>query len=173
MGEVSELESLPALAAADQADGDTFDRERCFFRIDDDRRELWIFGDENDLRLRVYGDAASLEWRQQEPNSLWLKHAHKPVELVRSGGAGLGAAAHANSRLPSGHPEGYLEAFANVYRHFAAQVRAHGGNGNGGGPAPRAVPGITAALRGMAFIETVVAASQSQQKWHAFPAVAD
>ena len=149
-----------------------------FLRFDNGARGVLVAsqictGDENDLRLRVYGDAASLEWRQQEPNSLWLKHAHKPVELVRSGGSGLGAAAHANSRLPSGHPEGYLEAFANVYRHFAAQVRAHGGNGNGGGPAPRAVPGITAALRGMAFIETVVAASKSQQKWHAFPAVAD
>ena len=147
-----------------------------FLRFDNGARGVLVAsqictGDENDLRLRVYGDAASLEWRQQEPNSLWIKHAHKPVELVRSGGAGLGAAAHANSRLPSGHPEGYLEAFANVYRHFAAQVRAHGGNGNGGGPAPRAVPGITAALRGMAFIETVVAASKSQQKWHAFPNV--
>jgi hypothetical protein len=74
-------------------------------------------------------------------------------------------------RLPSGHPEGYLEAFANVYRHFAAQVRTHGGNGNGD-PAPRPVPGIKAALRGMAFIETVVAASKSAQKWHAFPDVA-
>ena len=127
-------------------------------------------GEENDLRLRVYGDAASLDWRQQEPNSLWLKHAHKPTELVRSGGPGLSAAARAHSRLPSGHPEGYLEAFANVYRHFAAQVRGRGGNGNGG-PAPGAVPGIKAALRGMAFIETVVAASKSAQKWHAFPDV--
>jgi hypothetical protein len=73
--------------------------------------------------------------------------------------------------LPSGHPEGYLEAFANVYRHFAAQIRAHGG-GDNLGPAPRPVPGIAAALRGMAFIETVVAASKSPQKWHAFPDVA-
>jgi len=129
-------------------------------------------GEENDLRLRIYGDAASLDWRQQEPNSLWLKHAHKPAELVRSGGNGLGAATRAHSRLPSGHPEGYLEAFANVYRHFAAQVRAHGTNG-AGAVAPRPVPGIDAALRGMAFIETVVAASRSAQKWHAFPAVAE
>jgi predicted dehydrogenase len=146
-----------------------------FLRFDNGARGVLVAsqictGDENDLRLRVYGDAASLEWRQQEPNSLWLKHGHKPVELIRSGGDGLGAAARANSRLPSGHPEGYLEAFANVYRHFAAQVRVHGGNGNGG-PAPRAVPGIAAALRGMAFIETVVAASKSAQKWHAFPNV--
>ena len=73
--------------------------------------------------------------------------------------------------MPSGHPEGYLEAFANVYRHFAAQVRARGGSDDGG-PA-RPVPGIKAALRGMAFIETVVAASQSAQKWHAFPNVTD
>jgi len=127
-------------------------------------------GEENDLRLRVYGDAASLDWRQQEPSSLWLKHAHKPIELIRSGGPGLGAAARAHLRLPSGHPEGYLEAFANLYRHFAAQVRAHGGSDNGG-PAPRPVPGMKAALRGMAFIETVVAASKSDKKWHAFPDV--
>ena len=146
-----------------------------FLRFDNGARGVLVAsqictGDENDLRLRVYGDAASLEWRQQEPNSLWLKHAHKPVELIRSGGAGLGAAAHANSRLPSGHPEGYLEAFATVYRHLGAQGRAHGGNGTGG-PAPRAVRGIRGALPGMAFMETVVAASKSPQKWHAFPNV--
>jgi predicted dehydrogenase len=128
-------------------------------------------GDENDLRLRVYGDAASLEWRQQEPNTLTIRHAHKPAEVIRSGGPGLGAAARAHSRLPAGHPEGYLEAFANIYRNFAAQVRARADGGNGG-PAPRAVPGIRAALRGMAFIETVVAASKSAEKWHAFPDVA-
>ena len=144
-----------------------------FLRFDNGARGVLVAsqictGEENDLRLRVYGDAASLDWRQQEPNSLWLKHAHKPAEIIRSGGDGLGAAARAHSRLPSGHPEGYLEAFANVYRHFAAQVRAHGG-GATVGPAPRPVPGITAALRGMAFIETVVAASKSTQKWHAFP----
>ena len=69
--------------------------------------------------------------------------------------------------LPSGHPEGYLEAFANLYRTFAAQVRAHAA----GTTAAHAVPGIDAALRGMAFIDTVVAASASQKKWHAFPEV--
>jgi predicted dehydrogenase len=127
-------------------------------------------GEENDLRLRVYGDAASLDWRQQEPNSLTLKHGHKPIELIRSGGAGLSAAARAHSRLPAGHPEGYLEAFANVYRNFAAQVRAHNDGDNSAMVAP-AVAGIDAALRGMAFIETVVAASRSSEKWHAFPNV--
>jgi predicted dehydrogenase len=147
-----------------------------FLRFDNGARGVLVAsqictGDENDLRLRVYGDAASLEWRQQEPNSLVLKHAHKPTEILRNGGPTLSAAARAHSRLPSGHPEGYLDAFANVYRHFAAQVRARGGNDNGG-PA-RPVPGIKAALRGMAFIETVVAASKSAQKWHAFPNVAE
>jgi predicted dehydrogenase len=147
-----------------------------FLRFDNGARGVLIAsqictGDENALHLRVYGDAASLEWHQQEPNSLWLKHINKPTELIRSGGPSLGAAARAHARLPSGHPEGYLEAFANVYRNFAAQVRAHG-DGGSNGPAPRPVPGMKAALRGMAFIETVVAASKSAQKWHAFPDVA-
>ena len=102
-----------------------------FLRFDNGARGVLVAsqictGEENDLRLRVYGDAASLDWRQEEPNSLWLKHAHKPIELIRSGGTNFGAAARAHSRLPAGHPEGYLEAFANVYRNFAAQVRAHG-----------------------------------------------
>jgi predicted dehydrogenase len=124
-------------------------------------------GDENDLRLRVYGDAASLEWRQQEPNTLWLKPAHAPLQQLRTGGPGLGHAARAHARLPSGHPEGYLEAFGNLYRTFAAQVRAH----PSGTSTAHTVPGIEAALRGMAFIDTVVAASASAEKWHAFPEV--
>jgi predicted dehydrogenase len=126
-------------------------------------------GDENDLRLRVYGDAASLEWNQQDSNSLWIKHAHAPIELVRSASVGLDATAHAASRLPSGHPEGYIEAFANVYRSFAAHVRAR--DSDAASAELPFVPGIEAALRGMAFIETVVAASRSRAKWHAFPEV--
>jgi predicted dehydrogenase len=124
-------------------------------------------GDENDLRLRVYGDAASLEWHQQEPNSLWLKPALAPAQQLRTGGQGLSAAAHAHTRLPSGHPEGYLEAFANLYRTFAAQVRAYPASTS----AAHRVPDIDAALRGMAFIDTVVAASASAEKWHKFPEV--
>jgi predicted dehydrogenase len=126
-------------------------------------------GDENDLTLRVYGDVASLEWHQQEPNSLRIKHAHRPSELVRTGVGGIGSTARAHTRLPAGHPEGYLEAFANLYRNFAAQIRARKA---GGPPSPLPpVPGIDAAVRGMAFIETVVAASGSPQKWHPFPDV--
>jgi predicted dehydrogenase len=148
-----------------------------FLRFDNGARGVLVAsqictGDENDLRLRVYGDAGSLDWRQQEPNSLWLRHTNKPIEQLRSGGPGLSASARAHSRLPAGHPEGYLEAFANVYRNFAAHVRARN-DGNGASMAVPAVPGIEAALRGMAFIEAVVAASRSTEKWHAFPNVAE
>ena len=127
-------------------------------------------GEENGLTLRVYGDTAGIEWHQQEPNSLWLKHRSRPAELIRNGAAHLSAAARYHSRLPAGHPEGYLDAFANLYRNFAAQVRgAAAGTQARGGFAY--VPGIVDALRGMAFIETAVAASASAQKWHPFPQV--
>jgi len=126
-------------------------------------------GEENDLTLRVYGDRAGLEWRQQEPGSLWLKPAHAAARLLRGGGAELGAAARAHTRLPSGHPEGYIEAFANVYRNFAAQVRAHGSGDAVTGAG--SVPGIDTALRGMAFIDTVVSAHREREKWHSFPDV--
>jgi predicted dehydrogenase len=120
-------------------------------------------GEENDLTLRVYGEKASLAWRQEEPNSLWLRSGNAPVQLLRTGGSALGGAAAAHTRLPAGHPEGYLEAFANVYRNFAAHVRARETGSSAQLPY---VPGIEAALRGMAFIETAVAASRSERKWH-------
>jgi predicted dehydrogenase len=125
-------------------------------------------GEENNLSLRVYGDAASIEWRQQEPSSLWLKYSNRPTELIRDGGAQLSTAARYYSRLPAGHPEGYIEAFANLYRNFAAQVRAFP-NGRDHGGAVAHVPGIAEALRGMAFIETAVLASASERKWHRVP----
>lgn len=125
-------------------------------------------GNENDLRLRVFGDKAGLEWRQEEPNSLWLRPLDAPAQLLRAGGPGLGDTARTFTRLPAGHPEGYIEAFGNLYRTFAEQVRAH----EAGQTAAAAVPGIDVALRGMAFIETAVNAGASSQKWHPFPEVA-
>lgn len=122
-------------------------------------------GEENALRIAVYGERGGLEWRQQEPNTLWLKWPDRPTQMLRAGGRYLGALAAANTRTPMGHPEGYLEAFANLYLAFAGQIRAH----EKGEPATaRAAdcPGIDAALRGMAFIERVVAASASDTKWH-------
>lgn len=122
-------------------------------------------GEENDLVLRVYGEKAGLEWRQEEPNTLWLKYHDRPTERLRAGTAYLGRAAAAGARLPAGHPEGYIEAFANLYREFAGAVRAwtpQAGRAHG-------LPGIDDALRGMAFVEAAVAASDSAQKWHALP----
>jgi predicted dehydrogenase len=124
-------------------------------------------GEENALTIRVYGEKGGLEWRQQEPNTLWLKWADRPTEMLRTGGAYLGAQACANTRTPMGHPEGYLEAFANIYMAFAGQIRARD---EGQPVSARAAdcPGIEAAIRGMAFIELAVAASASDIKWHAF-----
>jgi len=127
-------------------------------------------GEENELRLRVYGDKASLEWRQQEPNSLWLKFADAPAQRVRAGVGELSALAQANLRTPSGHPEGYIEAFANHYRNFAGQIRANLSHRNAS-DSERDVPDITDALSGMAFIEAVVQASKSPQKWHRLAAL--
>ena len=125
-------------------------------------------GEENGLRIRVYGDSGSLEWSQCEPNSLWLKWPDRPAQLLRSGSDYLGELASLNSRTPPGHPEGYIEAFANIYMAFIGQIRAAQA---GKAPDARAAdcPGIAAAVRGMTFIELVVAASDSDQKWHAFP----
>src|SRR5690606_5683857 len=115
---------------------------------------------ENDLSLRIYGDKAGLAWRQEEPNTLWIKHADRPTERVRTGGAYVGERARAATRVPAGHPEGYIEAFANLYRDFAAQVRAFSG-AEPPCPVRNVVPGIEFALRGMAFIDAAVDASAS------------
>jgi predicted dehydrogenase len=124
-------------------------------------------GEENALNIRVYGDKGGLEWHQQEPNTLWLKWADRPAEMLRTGAGYLGPLAAANTRTPGGHPEGYLEAFANLYMAFAGLVRARE---KGVAPDERAAdcPGIEEAVRGMTFIELAVAASASDTKWHAF-----
>ncbi|MAT91103.1 MAG: oxidoreductase [Halioglobus sp.] len=124
-------------------------------------------GEENAISLRVYGEHGGLEWRQQEPNTLWLKWNDRPTQMLRTGGPYLGDLAAANTRTPMGHPEGYLEAFANLYMAFAGQVRAHA-EGQEADARSRDCPGIDAAVRGMAFIELAVAASASETKWHAF-----
>ena len=124
-------------------------------------------GEENDIRIRAYGERGGLEWRQQEPNTLWLKWPDRPTEMLRAGGGYLGEIATANTRTPMGHPEGYLEAFANIYLAFAGQVRARAAGVEPDGRA-RDCPGIGEAIRGMTFIELAVAASASDVKWHPF-----
>jgi predicted dehydrogenase len=124
-------------------------------------------GEENALSLRVYGELGGLEWRQQEPNTLWLKWPDRPTEMLRAGGAYLGHVAAANTRTPMGHPEGYLEAFANIYRAFAGQIRARA-EGRAPDPGTADCPGIEEGIRGMRFIELAVTASASDIKWHTF-----
>ena len=112
-------------------------------------------GEENGLKLRVYGERGGLEWSQMAPNSLIVRWPDRPVEIRRTGGPGVGPGAGAATRLPAGHPEGFLEAFAVLYRNFAAALRARL---NGDAPPADAMdfPTIDDGARGMAFVETVV-----------------
>ena len=124
-------------------------------------------GDENNLRLRVYGDKASFEWSQLDPNSLWMRFADQPTQQLRSGVGQQSRITQGNLRTPAGHPEGYLEAFANLYRNFAEQIRAHE---EGREPAEFAkdVPGIDEGVRGMAFINHVVLNGANSKDWPRF-----
>ena len=121
-------------------------------------------GEENNVKVRVYGEKGGLEWQQEDANSLQVKWLDKPKEIYRAGGGYLSAVARHNLRTPGGHPEGYLEAFANIYRNFALCVRA---KDHGETPKPEWLdfPGIREGVRGMAFIESVIASGKSDQKW--------
>ena len=121
-------------------------------------------GEENNLNIRVYGEKGGLEWRQMEPNTLLVKWLDKPMQVLRTGVGDLCLEAQAATRIPAGHPEGYLEAFANIYRNFAHCVQAHI---NGVSPDPVRVdyPTIQDGVRGMQFIEKVIASGKSKSKW--------
>ncbi|CAH9050505.1 hypothetical protein PSECIP111951_02083 [Pseudoalteromonas holothuriae] len=124
-------------------------------------------GEENNLKLRIYGEKASIEWAQMEPNNLWLREQNAPAQLIRTGVGNLCPAASKATRTPAGHPEGYLEAFANIYLNFAEMIQAHCQN-NAVQNQDFDVPGIKEAVRGMAFIENAVVASAQDTKWHPF-----
>lgn len=118
-------------------------------------------GEENRLAIRVYGSQAGLEWQQQDPNTLIYKPAGRPWEHLRTGQSYLSPAAKAMTRLPPGHPEGYLEAFANIYRGFMQDVRRVGL-----GQAPvRDYPGVHDGLRGLRFVAQAVASSRAGSVW--------
>ncbi len=121
-------------------------------------------GEENALKIRVYGEKGGLEWAQQEPNTLILKWLDEPVQILRTGGHHLSSYASFNSRTPGGHPEGYLEAFGNLYRNFALFLSA---GIDGTKPAPEALdfPSVEEGVRGMAFIDNVVKSGLSNEKW--------
>jgi len=121
-------------------------------------------GEENALRIRVYGEKGGLEWAQQEPNTLILKWLDAPVQILRAGGHNLSNYATFNSRTPGGHPEGYLEAFANLYRNFALCVSAKN-EGIKAAPEAYDYPSVDEGIRGMAFINNVVNSSLSNDKW--------
>lgn len=124
-------------------------------------------GEENDFNFRIYGEIGGLKWRQMEPNTLVATWLDRPTEMIRTG-VGLGESANISTRLPAGHPEGYLEAFANLYRNFAITLRSRL-NGQEPNPAYLDFPGVEEGVRGMLFIETVVASGNSQQKWVKMP----
>ncbi|MDO8367969.1 MAG: Gfo/Idh/MocA family oxidoreductase [Saprospiraceae bacterium] len=122
-------------------------------------------GEENNLSIRVYGEKGGLEWRQMEPNSLLVKWLDKPMQVFRTGGVGpIYPEAQAAARIPAGHPEGYLEAFANIYRNFAHCVRAQEA-GRQPEPIHADFPTIQDGVRGMRFIEKVIASGKSKSKW--------
>ena len=125
-------------------------------------------GDENALNIRVYGTKASLEWHQEDPNDLIVKYANAPRKIYRRGNDYLGEAAQNNSRTPFAHPEGFIEAFANVYL-AAAQAIADKIDGNTPPEQGYDFPDATDGIAGLAFIETAVKSSGSDEKWLRFP----
>jgi predicted dehydrogenase len=116
-------------------------------------------GERNGLRLRVYGEKGSIEWRQQDPNRLSVKWLDGPEEIRHAGGSYLGADARAVTRLPGGHPEGYIEAFAVLYREFADGLI--GWRQDPSQAMPVTLPGIQAGVRGMRFIERAIESSRT------------
>jgi predicted dehydrogenase len=127
-------------------------------------------GEENALRLRIYGEKGGLEWAQQEPNTLLVKWLDAPIQVLRAGANytnTISSFATQNCRTPGGHPEGYLEAFGNIYRNFALSLLA---KLDGKEPAKENVdyPRVEEGVRMMAFIDNVVASSQSDKKWYDF-----
>jgi len=124
-------------------------------------------GEENSLKIKVYGEKGGLEWHQMEPNTLIVKWQNAPAQLYRTGNGYLAPIAAFNTRIPSGHPEGYLEAFGNLYKNFTLTLQA-----KLAGKEPSAemldFPTVTDGVRGMAFIENVIASGKSTQKWTEF-----
>ena len=123
-------------------------------------------GEENNLNIRVYGELGGIEWHQKEPNTMLVKWLDQPMQVYRTANGYLSDAAKAAGRTPPAHPEGYLEAFANIYKNFATHIRAV----QSGKKLPKNdlaldYPKISDGIRGMAFIEAVVKSSKGNAKW--------
>jgi predicted dehydrogenase len=124
-------------------------------------------GEENSLKIKIYGEKGGLEWHQMEPNTLLVKWSDAPTQIYRAGNNYLSTNATFNTRTPGGHPEGYLEAFANLYRNFALTLIT---KSEGKEPTEEMIdfPTVDDGVRGMAFIENVIASGKSDQKWFDF-----
>jgi predicted dehydrogenase len=123
-------------------------------------------GEENGLKLRVYGEKGGLEWCHADPNILLIKWLDRPMEVIRPGTniSKLFPAARMNCRVPAGHPEGFVESFANLYRAFALSLRCRW-RGENPSPDHFDIPSIEDGIRGMAFIETLLLSTRSRHKW--------
>lgn len=124
-------------------------------------------GEENDLKIRLYGTEGGFEWTHTDPNTLLYKPHEKPVQILRAGTGYLTDLAQKNTRLPAGHPEGYLEAFANIYVEFANAVNDHL-NGRYTSAEDYDFPNASEGVRGMAFVVNMLKSSKSDQKWTSF-----
>ncbi len=120
-------------------------------------------GNENGLRLRIYGDKGGISWSQEDPNYLWYTKLNKPRQLITRGGAGSGDAAGRMTRIPPGHPEGYLEGFANIYSEAAKAIIAKRGGGKV--PAEIVYPSVEDGLKGLVFIDACVRSSNRDGAW--------
>jgi predicted dehydrogenase len=122
-------------------------------------------GEENDLNIRVYGETGGLQWKQMEPNTL-IHKTNQGTRIIRTGVGNLSKAAQVHTRIPAGHPEGYFEAFANLYRNFAIHLRAYW-EGKAADPVYD-FPGADDGVRGMKFIDAVIASNKTETKWTDF-----
>jgi len=123
-------------------------------------------GNENALKLRLYGSKAGLIWTHEQPDELWFAPLGGRRQRLSRGGAQSGVVSAALARVPAGHPEGYLEAFATLYSAMAQAIRDHAA---GKPPIPGSVPGVEEGRLGVAFVEAVVASDCAQNRWVAFP----
>ncbi len=120
-------------------------------------------GEENRIVIRVYGEKGCFEWHQMEPNTVIARWGDRPTEIIRTGNGYMGDLAKWNTRIPGGHPEGFIEAFANIYRNFAMTIRAKAA---GETPLPECMdfPNVYDGVRGLQFIETMVASGYNKEK---------
>jgi predicted dehydrogenase len=118
-------------------------------------------GEENNLKIRIFGELGSIQWQQEDNNTLLVRMLDKPTEVWRTGNGYLSAAAQDNTRVPAGHPEGYLEAFANLYKNFAAHII----KGDAATQTEKDYPTTEDGVRGMLFIDKVIESGNSETKW--------